>query len=144
MGNGRFTAGATSSILQDDGVIIHKVGETRAITSLWTVVVLLDIPIVPNLHHLEQQLQEHLRAAEPLFGEFDRAVWSLRQSEIHEQIASCNDVLFKNFFRTYDATISRIRRKRGALNFLGSIARAVMGTALDSDVQRLSGLVSAM
>lgn len=143
-------------IIQEDGIIVHDAGRTKAVAGIWTVVVLLEIPRVPDLSSIRHQIQQQILDSNRHLPGAAIEIWAMRRRFAELQLQTCADIIPPVTIKTDtrsnlpaaqaahpDEQIHH-RTKRGLFNFIGFLAKSLTGTALDSDVQELSHIVSGM
>lgn len=119
--------------LQATGVVAHQEGSARLLSALWTIVVVLETPVVPNVEPLLKQFYTAREAALQHLDMHDPAlaVWDARFRTIVDKLALQP--------RTRDN-----RKKRSPVDFVGHIGRALFGIATMQDVERLAEVVNRM
>lgn len=117
--------------MKTTGVVAHQEGPARILSALWTIVVVLDKPSPPDVSFLLNRYTEYRRRAEHFVGEGTLQVWDAKLRVIKGKLASTTKM-------------PRGRNKRGALDVIGHIGKALFGIATVDDLNTIITAVNTL
>ena len=126
-----------ADLFEEEGVLVSREGEVRAISALWTVVVVVHPPRKPEfnawINHLEADLA--VLKAKGQAGADDLKNWAERVIFMKQNL---------NEFRAIEESMGlpASRARRSPLDFIGSLSNALFGTATEAQIDVLTAALA--
>lgn len=113
------------------GVIAHQEGPARILSALWTIVVVMDKPLPPDVTYLLDRYKEYRRRAAQFVNEGSMQVWDARLDVIKSKLSATTQM-------------PRRRQRRGALDVIGHVGKALFGLATVDDLNSVITTVNTL
>ena len=127
-----------ADLLANDGVLVTSVGTGRVVSGVWSVIVLIDPPIPPNMTDLVGQLNEYIARLTPYVRQQEKELWEARVREYQARLTYAMG-------ETDTGPAESVKRiRRALLDFVGRVQRAVFGVATMEDVQHVLNEVEVL
>lgn len=120
-----------SEFIERTGVIAHQEGSARILSALWTVVVVMDKPSPPNVRYLLDRYEEYRRRAEQFVSEGGVQVWDAQLRVIKGKLLATTQM-------------PRGRQRRGAIDIIGHVGKALFGLATVDDLNTVITTVNSL
>lgn len=119
----------SSSLFEEDGVLVRKQSDARIISAIWQLVVLITPPTQPPVERWIEQLEETIRKTELSKASATRHIWEKRLETI------------KLHLHEEPKRDGGGRVKRGAFNFIGTGASYLFGLVTGDQMEQVAKVV---
>ena len=140
-----FIDSTANDLLQRDGVLVFEEDPARVISGVWTVLVVLQAPITPNLTSLETSIRTQWDALDQHVPAAERQIWRLRLENARSRVKAALDrVRGEQEIAELLRAPASGRARRGLLDFVGRVGKTLFGLSTEQDLKELAVEVEAL